>query len=101
MREEYYILIGQTPVVERDLMRWAEWMSVRMGTDDRVVAQTAIHGGVVSTVFLGIDDQLADGPPLLFETMIFRDGKACEWYRCATWAEAEAQHAKILAECAS
>ena len=88
MRLGHYILIGQTPVPEPDVMAWAEWF----GTADRVVFQTEVPGGMVSTVFLGLDHRFGDGPPLLFETMIFRDGEADGWFRCATWSEAEAQH---------
>ena len=90
-----YILVGQTPVPEPDIIAWAHWFS----TADRVVFQTEIPGGVISTVFLGIDHNFRGvGPPVLFETMIFRDGSddGHQW-RCSTWLEAEAQHASVLA----
>lgn len=47
-------------------------------------------------MFLGLDHQFGDGPPLLFETMVFKGESAfageefCE--RCSTWTEAEAMH---------
>src|SRR5262245_32150582 len=88
-----YTLIGQTPVLEPDTIKWAEWFH----TADRVVAQTEIPGGMISTVFLGLDHQFGNGPPLLFETMVFRDGDGQECYRCSTWIEAEAQHARVAA----
>ena len=87
-----YILIGQTPVLEPDLMTWCEWFE----SADRVVFQTEIPGGLVSTVFLGLDHQFGIGPPLLFETMIFRDGESDDSWRCSTWLEAEAQHARVV-----
>lgn len=41
--------------------------------EDRVVKQEVVlFGRVVSTVFLGIDHSFGFGPPLLFETMVFR-----------------------------
>jgi hypothetical protein len=44
----------------------------------------------VSTVFLGMDAMIhGDGPPLLFETMIFPDGPL---WRYATLSEAVAGH---------
>ena len=51
----------------------------------------------VSTVFLGIDHAFMGGPPQLFETMIFRKGKAGEadgqeQWRWHTWEEAETAH---------
>lgn len=88
----HYVLIGQSPVPEPDLLTWAEWYA----TADCVVFQTDFVGGVVSTVFLGLDHQWGHGPPLLFETMVFRDGKPTECRRCSTWLEAEAQHARLL-----
>lgn len=36
--------------------------------------KTKVDGYEVSTVFLGLDHQHGDGPPLLWETMIFGDG---------------------------
>jgi hypothetical protein len=90
-----YILIGQTPVLEPDLLVWAEWYE----SADRVVFQTEIPGGMVSTIFLGLDHQWGNGPPLLFETMIFRDGESDDCFRCSTWLEAEAQHAKVVESC--
>lgn len=35
-----YILIGQTPVLEPDLLTWAEWFE----TADRIVAKTEVGG---------------------------------------------------------
>jgi hypothetical protein len=69
---------------------------------NRVVGQDTLPDGtLVSTVFLVIDHQYGDGPPLLFETMVFPDPESgvesfCERY--ATWIEAEAGHAAVLAQ---
>lgn len=50
----------------------------------------------VSTVFLGLDHQWQDGPPLVFETMIF-NGPIHEYQdRCSTWAQAEMMHEKAV-----
>ena len=88
-----YILIGQTPVPEPDLLKWAEWMA----TADRVVFQTEVGASLVSTVFLALDHQFGIGPPLLFETMIFTDGDGGGYMgRCSTWLEAEQQHAEVV-----
>lgn len=49
----------------------------------------------VSTVFLVIDHNYEFiGPPLLWETMIFRDGDGQEQWRSATREEALAIHAE-------
>jgi hypothetical protein len=48
----------------------------------------------VSTVFLGLDHSFGEGPPQLFETMIF-GGEHDEYQeRYSTWDEAEAGHKK-------
>jgi hypothetical protein len=67
-----------------------EWK--RLPMEDRRVAKTEIGPVTISTVFLGLDHGLGDGPPRLFETMIF-GGEHDEYQdRCSTWEEAEAQH---------
>jgi hypothetical protein len=84
-----YILIDRRPVPCPDLMRWGRFMQ----EVDRRVAFTDVDGIHVSTVFLGLDHSWTDGPPVLFETMIF-GGEYDEEYqeRCCTWAEAEEMH---------
>ena len=106
-RPRCYVLVGQTPVEEPDLLAWAKWYGE---LDHRVVSQTEIGTKLVSTVFLGIDHQFRfDGPPILFETMVFgpkeekellgrmrpvREEEYCE--RCSTWLEAEAMHQRAI-----
>ena len=92
-----YILIGQTAVPEPDLEKWFEWYE-GVGAD-RVVFQTDLPSGMVSTVFLGLDHQWGDGPPLLFETMVFHDGEGDDWFRCSTWLEAEQLHKRVVDQC--
>lgn len=63
---------------------------------ERIVKQETIGDVKISTVFLGLDHQFGDGPPLLFETMIF-GGKHDEFCdRCTTWGEAEIMHQQAL-----
>lgn len=86
-----YILEGETPV-KTDLMTWAKWFEA--GCDNRRVASTKRDGIHVSTVFLGLDHQWGEGPPILFETMIF-GGPHDEWQdRCSTWDQAIVMHCK-------
>ena len=86
----HYILEGKE-VKAVDLLTWARWFE----TADRVVAKTSIGKAEVSTVFLGMDHNWANGPPLLFETMVFGlDDELQERY--STWAEAEVGHAKTV-----
>lgn len=60
---------GHTPIPEEDFLKWGEWLE----TAERHVAQTRIGNVWVSTVFLGLDHNFfGEGPPILFETMIFQ-----------------------------
>ena len=66
--------------------------------EDRKVARTAVPeaDAEVSTVFLVIDHSHGDGPPLIFESMVFggRLDQHCERY--STEAEAKAGHDRIV-----
>ena len=50
----------------------------------------------VSTVFLGVNHQWGDGPPLLFETLVTGGTFDCHMARFSTWIEAEQGHAAVL-----
>jgi hypothetical protein len=91
-RPHLYRLDGQTPVAmeDDDLSEWGRWF----GKGDRIVKREYVGPYHVSTVFLGIDHNFAmEGPPILFETMIFCDGADLDYQdRCSTWAEALEMH---------
>ena len=65
----YYILDADNHPVKVDLMTWAIWFE----DANRRIGYTQITSQCeVSTVFLGIDLRyFSEGPPILFETMIF------------------------------
>lgn len=87
-----YILNGYgEPVRCDDLMQWAMWMERR--PDPRRVALDETAEFRVSTVFLALDHNFGDGPPILWETMVFRGESQGEMVRCAGAREqAEAMH---------
>lgn len=94
MEDQKYILDGHE-VVPVDLTTWATWFQK---TKTRVVAKTKIPNGEVSTVFLGLNHRFTgNGPPLLFETLVFGGEHADHMERYATWAEAEEGHTRIVA----
>ena len=108
--EETYILDGHIAVPEPDLRKWAIWME----SADNVVARTQLGPSLVSTVFLGFNHRHfgaefgsaregapTAGSPLLFETMVFTNGKPEDFQqRSSTWLEAETQHAMAVNEIA-
>ena len=85
-----YKLNGHIPVECNNVLEWAQWHE----NADRKVAKTVVSNEVtVSTVFLGLDYRFGDGPPLLFETMVFGGPHDQEMERYSTWDEAEKGHA--------
>jgi hypothetical protein len=75
-----------------------EW-SAHYDDDHRIVAQTGNDNIWVSTVFLGINHNFfGEGPPILFETMIF-GGRMDEYqHRYHTYEEALAGHHMVCEE---
>jgi len=97
-----YILHGKIPVPCEDLLTWAHW--IEENWRDRVVRQEDMGPYWISTVFLGLDHNWGDGPPLLFETMVFRtEGKDhvsvddAPFERTPTWELALDAHAEAMA----
>lgn len=100
MHNERYILQNKIPVPEPDLIAWARWLE----TKERIVQREDVGHFWVSTVFLGLDHNFDEnGPPLLFETMVFdhSPGASCGhdlWMdRTSTWELALEMHARGVA----
>ncbi len=91
-RPIHYILKNKTPIAVDSTLQWAEWF----GTSDRIVKQTTVGETEVSTIFLGIDHQHFNGPPLLFETMVFGGKFDQDMDRCSTWEQAKEQHRDMV-----
>lgn len=65
--------------------------------ENRRVAREVLGDEVeVSTVFLVINHQFLDGPPMLFETMIFGGPFDQYQWRYPTWDEAQAGHRRVV-----
>jgi len=91
---DFYILVGRTPILV-NMETWSEWFGE---TDRRRVAVTKVGDAGVSTIFLGINHNYSrQGPPILFETMIFGGPLDGDMWRCATYTQAEAQHNAAVA----
>lgn len=88
-----YTLDGHTPIECDDVIAWATWFE----KSDRIVKQEDFSGIRVSTVFLGLDHSWGDnGPPLIFETMIFGGEHSDKQWRYSTWDQAEAGHKEAV-----
>ena len=78
-----------------DVFAWARLFEDRAY---QVVQQTTLADGtLVSTVWLGLNHQYGDGPPLIFETMVFpASGADRDQERYSTEADAWVGHAKMV-----
>ncbi len=92
MMHTYYVLDPDGTARPVGLHEWAEWFE----TADRRIALTQITGMHVSTVFLALDHSFtADGPPTLFESMVFYGSNGGCTERYSTRDEALAGHEAI------
>lgn len=82
------------PKIEPDLIKWAQWFEKA----ERHVAVTQVADSKVSTVFLGLDHNFnKNGPPVLWETMVFGGILDQEQERCSGNREqAEAMHLNMV-----
>lgn len=91
-----YILVGGEPVPVREHARWQDWIN----THERTLARTDLSDALyVETWFVGVDQRPTSqpGPPLLFSTEVWRDGKRAEHYRLSTLKRAGLAHTNVAA----
>lgn len=94
----YLLDEARNPVATSDSEAWGQMLR---GPGRRVAHDSVTGRGgevvTVSTVFLGLDHRYAgEGPPIVFETLVFGGVMADSMDRYATWAEAEEGHACML-----
>lgn len=99
------------PVPEGDTIKWGKWLEAdytRPG--GRHLAEDTIGPYWVSTVFLALDHGFGEGPPVLWETIVFgtreefeiipgnrrRSRKTVDQFRYTSKAEALAGHARAV-----
>lgn len=102
VKSSFYILRGHE-VVEADMLESAmffENIGARTVRKTQVVATKSVEECEVSTVFLGIDHGYTEnGPPIVFETLVFGGPMADSMRRYATWDEAVAGHEETVDLC--
>jgi len=97
MTPRYYVLDDENHVVEVfDLVTWGEFME----GGNRTVGYTEITSAItVSTIFLGLDHRLyGDGPPILFETLVFGGPLDGQSNRYSSYDDAEVGHRMMVAK---
>lgn len=92
--DKYILNKDGEPVLELNLLAWGKAFE----TSDRTVKQEHVGNLFISTVFLGLDHRFGDGPPILWETMVFRkDYGDVEMDRCSgTREQALAMHQAMV-----
>lgn len=85
----YYSRTGE-PITIQEL--------IAIDRDNRVALDKLPNGYRVSTIWLGLDHQYSDGPPLIFETMVFPQDSWSEeeCKRYSTEEQALAGHAAMV-----
>ena len=86
-------LEGRDPVACKSIEEWAQYFDEA----NRHVARDVIKGVTISTVFLVLDHNWGDGPPILFETMVFGGVLDRKQERYTTWEKAVIGHEAIKA----
>ena len=94
MTSRHYILEGRE-IKPVDLMTWARWLDVDPLRGR--IKRDVIGDVTISTVFLGLDHRWGDGPPVLFETMVFGGSLDEAMERYSTYDEAETGHDLMVA----
>lgn len=99
MSLKYYVLDDEGEPVACDWRTWGLWFETHFF--DRCVLRDDVGRVRVSTVFLGLDHRhFGDGPPILWETMVF--GGLCDGFQRRATSKLDAllvhQHAVALVE---
>jgi hypothetical protein len=94
MKNLLFVLEDKKPVPAQSIEHWQSFYFVE---ENRLVAWDSIGDANISTVFTGTNSRYwGDGPPLVFETMIFGGVHDNKQWKCCTWEEAEEQHKKVV-----
>lgn len=92
-RPRHFIIGANGEGVPASLEAWARFME---SGPARQLERTEIGDVCISTVFLGLDHNYGEGPPLIWETMIFGGPHSDHQERASTRAEALACHAAAV-----
>jgi len=87
------------PGFSDEVERWATQEVSATRLSSCLIFTTLPNGRWVSTVWLGLDHCFGDGPPVIFETMVFTTKESLDDLDCkrySTEAEALAGHAKMV-----
>jgi hypothetical protein len=104
LRPDHSIELGPEIEDKDGFAKYTEWLYGvdKDGNPNRHVARFESPDVLVSTVFLGLDHNHSnDGPPIVFETLVFGGPNDQYMYRYATWDEAIAGHKRVCGDLTS
>ena len=94
------LMKNREPWITKDWERNKEMAVFRRGKDVEEIPKFPFEEFEVSTVFLGLDHNWsAEGPPIVFETLVFGGPLHDEMKRYATLDEAEIGHLEMCRRC--
>src|SRR5262245_11987790 len=94
-RHQFYILDGKHRPIKTDVLTWGRWFEDFFA--NRFVAEKIIGDVRISTVCIVFDHRyFGDGPPLIFETMIFGGEFDQSQWRYSSWDDAVTGHAMAV-----
>lgn len=93
----YFIYDDDHKLINVGPQEWSEWF--KANAQNRSIERTHINEKLyVSTVFLGLDHSFCDDSPVLWETMVFRDGNGEETDRYVSEEDAIEGHKRMVDE---
>lgn len=98
MSGKYILDADNNPLPCEDILVWARWYEDSLITDERRLLISRIGSVEISTVFLGLNHRVDDGPPILWETMVFGGDLDGEQRRYVTRADAIKGHHELVAQ---
>ena len=85
------------PIKTQTFEEGAMWSENSMNSGTRQIAETKIDDVSISTVFLCLDHNFSgEGPPLLYETLVFNGALDGEMYRYPTEEDALEGHQRMV-----
>lgn len=95
MGEDLYFVLDENGIVRPATIE--KFLNQYRNPENRIIEKTELDEDVeVSTVFLGLNHAFCDGPPIVFETMIFGGQFHEMMWRYSTLEQAQQGHWEIV-----
>jgi len=95
--DDFYYLNDDNSIRPCTFREWADQLRKMYETNTKHVGNEVADGKRISTVWLGLNYNSFEGPPIVFETMVFDEDRSviyCKRY--SSWNEALKGHKKAV-----